>query len=149
MNEVSKVPTSRTASRSQSLLERLRRADTGEGGGGDTPVEARVRSIKNSLLRLLNSRRGGADSAVGYGLADFNDASVGSADMMSIIAKDIRKTIETYEPRVKGVRVHFDQQSKGGLELGFTISLRTSIRNKEEMVMIDLVLTEGRNFRLR
>ena len=147
--EVRKGVTSRTALRPQSLLERLRRDDTGEDVPSADAAEMRVRSIKNSLVQLLNSRRGGADSAAAYGLSDFNDASVGSSDMLSIICRDIRSTIEKYEPRVGDVRVQPDPMSAGGLELGFTISMRTRVRNKDEKVMIDLILREGRNFSLR
>ncbi|UKV13878.1 type VI secretion system baseplate subunit TssE [Thalassospiraceae bacterium SW-3-3] len=134
--------------RARSLLERIRADDLQEGPRAGDALSARVASIKGNLLRVLNSRAGGSASTQGFGLADFNDASVGSADMLRIVANDIRKVIELYEPRVNNVSVSFDRKQESGLELFFQISARTSIGHAREQVMIDLVLTEGRVFSL-
>lgn len=137
---------SRSSSRPQSLLERLRSDDTGERTSTADAVEGRIKSIKQNLIRLLNSRAGGAGSSSGYGLRDFNDASVGSSDMLRIIGQDIRNTIIEFEPRVHDVHVRFDNSGLGGLELGFSISAKTTIKHRDELVTIDLVLKEGRRF---
>lgn len=140
---------SRSSSRTQSLLERLRADDTGEHFTTADPVGGRIRSIKQNLVRLLNSRQGGSSSSNDYGLDDFNDAAVGSSDMLRIIGQDIRKVITKFEPRVHDVRVNFDHATLGGVELGFSISVKTTVKHREEQVTIDLVMKEGRRFSLR
>ncbi|WP_114090683.1 type VI secretion system baseplate subunit TssE [Thalassospira profundimaris] len=137
------------AVRSRSLMERIRADDLGQTSHVSDRLAARVASIKNNLLNVLNGRSGGSQSAPGFGLADFNDASVGSADMLRIVANDIRNVIETYEPRVSNVAVRFDREQENGLELFFQISARTQIGSAREQVTIDLVLSEGRSFSLR
>lgn len=143
---VSKGALSRTSNRSQSLLERLRLDDTGERSSTTDHIEGRILSIKRNLVHLLNSRQGGSSSTQDYGLNDLNDASVGSSDMLRIIGQNIRSVITKFEPRVHDVQVNFDQSSLGGLELGFSISAKTTIKHRDEQVTIDLVLREGRRF---
>lgn len=139
----------RSSERSQSLFERIRSDDLEEKSPIRDPIEARIFSIKENLIRLLNSRQGGSDSTPGYGLSDFNDASVGSSDMLRIISNDIRNTIKKYEPRVTDVSVSFDRGAPGGLELFFNVSVKTVIHKNDEQITIDLVLREGRSFALR
>lgn len=136
----------RTSLRSHSLLERLRSDDSGDTPARLNPVEAKVASIKANLIRLLNARRGGAAATPGYGLSDFNDASVGSSDMLRVIGQDIRHVIATYEPRVQNVRVEFEADRASGLELCFRVTAGTRISHTNEQVVIDLVLKEGRHF---
>ncbi len=139
----------RSSERSRSLFERLRSDDLEEMPIIRDPVTARVTSIKSNLVRVLNSRRGGSDSSPEYGLSDFNDASVGSSDMLRVISRDIRTVIAKYEPRVSHVTVAFDHENKGGLELFFKVSVQTLIGDQNEQVLIDFVLKEGRSFALR
>lgn len=140
---------SKSSVRSASLFERIRADDLGESLSVKDPFEARILSIKSNLVRLLNSRRGAADSSEEFGLSDFNDASVGSSDMLRIISNDIQTTISRYEPRVGNVVVSFDYEDTNGLELFFKVSVQTMIGHKNEQVTIDLVVKEGRKFALR
>lgn len=131
------------------LFERLRSDDLQIDLPGRDSLTARLESIRASLVRLLNSRGGLSAASAGYGLEDFNDATIGSSDMMRVVARDIERTITANEPRVQNVRVEFDRSQAGSLELFFRISATTVITRKSEQVVIDLVLSDGRNFRLR
>lgn len=137
------------ARKNRSLLERIRADDLEEELKGSDPVEVRIASIRGSLISLLNSRAGFAESAVGYGLEDLNDASVGSSDMLRIIARDIERAIAANEPRVTNVRVGFDRAGNRGAELNFFVSASTKIERASQQLTIDLVLTDGRSFSLR
>lgn len=136
----------RSSVRSQSLLERLRASDTGEKAEARDPLEERINSIKASLVRLLNARKGGSGSEPNYGLSDFNDASVGSSDMFRVIKRDIQEAIATYEPRVDNVVVVIDAGASRGLALNFRVSMTTRISHRDEQVTINMVLREGRKF---
>ena len=144
--EARKSAASVSSYKTHSLLERLRQDDTGAKQAAADPVEGRIRSIKKNLVHLLNSRQGGSSSTQDYGLGDLNDASVGSSDMLRIIGQNIQSVITKFEPRVHDVQVQFDQSSLGGLEIGFSISAKTTIKHRDEQVTIDLVLREGRRF---
>lgn len=131
------------------LLERLRADDLQVELPGRDPLSVRLESIGSSLMRLLNTRCGLSSSSATYGLEDFNDAAVGSADMMRVVARDIERAIRENEPRVSHVQVLFERGQTGSTELFFKILATTMITRKSEQVMIDLVLSNGRNFRLR
>lgn len=135
--------------RSGSLYERLRMDDqqTSEPSGDE--ISDRVRSIKGNLVRVLNARAGAALSCPLYGLDDLNDANVGTADMLSRIATQIRKMIAVFEPRVQNVNVHFAREHNRETELFFTISAETRIAQNQEAVVIDMVLQDGKRFRVR
>ena len=60
----------------------------------------RAAAIKRHLETLLNARQGASASTPDYGLADFNDATVATADMVMTLLENVRSTIERYEPRV-------------------------------------------------
>lgn len=135
--------------RNHSLLERLRADDLAEPITGQDPLEARVSSIRRSLVTLLNSRAGFSEGTRSYGLEDLNDASVGSSDMLRIIARDIERAIAANEPRVENVRVWFDRSCNGGAELAFHVSASTRIDRASEQLTINLVLADGRRFSLR
>lgn len=142
-------PSSTRVRHQASLFERLRADDLQVPLQAQDTLASRVSSIKRNLLQVLNARAGEALSAPDFGLEDFNDATVGSADMLRVVSRDIQRVITTYEPRVKGVQVRFDRAQPGGLELVFSITAYTRIDHTDEQVMIDLVLAEGRSFRMK
>ncbi len=137
------------ARRNHTLLERLVADDQQTPLNGEDEFSAKIESIRGSLIRLLNSRNGFSRSSALYGLGDFNDATVGSTDMMRVVAKDIENSITLNEPRVENVKVSFDRSRKSSTELMFQITATTRIKHRSEQVIMDLVLSGGRNFRLR
>lgn len=138
----------RAGNRSEtSLLGRLRADDLQVRVGAKDALEARLESIKANLLKVLNARAGESLSAPGFGLNDFNDATLGSSDMLRVVSTDVRRAISDYEPRITDVHVRFDRAQAGGMELALNISARTRIHHRDEQVVIDLVLANGRSFR--
>lgn len=100
----------------------------------------RVLAIKRHLERILNSRRGCSMSSPGLGLQDFNDASMGSADLLVQVSQDIRASVAAYEPRVKVMSVRSRPDPAQPLSLNFRLDCLVPIFNKEEQVEIDLVI---------
>lgn len=100
----------------------------------------RIRAIKVHLEWLLNARQGCSLSSPGFGLSDFNDASLGSADLLIHISADIRRSIETYEPRVKIRDVHFRPDPDAPLDLNFRLDCVVAVESREELIEIDLVM---------
>ncbi|MCD0499416.1 type VI secretion system baseplate subunit TssE [Achromobacter sp. MY14] len=100
----------------------------------------RIHAIKRHLERILNSRRGCSMSSPGLGLHDFNDAAMGSADLLLHVSQDIRASVAAYEPRVKVLSVHSRPDPAQPLSLNFRLECLVPVFNQEEQVEIDLVI---------
>ncbi len=79
------------------LLSRL------EAGGGAPPDEAA--SILEHLRVLLNTRKGEAPTAPGFGLVDFTDLVHSFPASINTLQASIRATILEFEPRLRNVTI--------------------------------------------
>ena len=100
-------------------------------------------AIKRNIAFVLNARKGCCLSAPELGLEDFNDAAMGSADMLIHIARDIRDTIERFESRVTVHAVECVPSDANQLQLGFRIQCSVITRDKQEKAEIELLLDRG------
>jgi type VI secretion system protein len=125
-----------------SLFERLE----------DTPVVRRrlnpktatteqAEMIKRHLAILLNARKGASASTAEYGLTDFNDASVSTADMILGIVTDIEDTIKRYEPRIEIETVTCDNDPDYPMELTFHIKGYLKATDTQDKLEIDMVMS--------
>ena len=131
-----------------SLFERLDPTSPQASLRGQSDVAERVRAIKRQLEALLNARRGGSASSPEFGLPDFNDAAVGSADLMLRITRGIREAIETNEPRVQVKEIRA-LPGAGSLDLTFRIECEVAAGSRDEMVEIDLIMNgHNRHYRV-
>ena len=97
--------------------------------------------IKRQLEILLNARKGASASTAGYGLTDFNDASVTTADMTLSIMDDIKDAITRYEPRVVVDTVTCDNDPDFPMELTFHIKGYLKAEDTQDKLDIDLVMS--------
>ncbi|AYD65446.1 type VI secretion system baseplate subunit TssE [Achromobacter sp. LC458] len=100
----------------------------------------RIHAIKRHLERILNSRRGCSMSSPELGLHDFNDAAMGSADLLAHVSQDIRASVLAFEPRIKVLHVHSRPDPAQPLSLNFRLECLVPVMNHEEQVEIDLVI---------
>ncbi len=120
--------------RNSSLLERL---DGLEGTVLD--------SIKRNLDQIFITRQGSVLTQVdSFGIEDFNHYN-SRIQAAPEIAKMIKKNINMFEPRLKNVRVSFDNQVVSKLLLNFHIHAYTV----EHDVEISIVLTEAGNIKVQ
>lgn len=99
-----------------------------------------VNSVKNNLQWMLNSRQGCSQSAPDLGLDDFNDSVGGIIDFTVNISRNIKQTIEQYEPRVQIDDVFFMPNQDDPMQLSFRIEGTLLIKYKKRDVLIELVL---------
>lgn len=87
---------------------------------GGSPADE-VAAIVAHLQVLLNTRRGEAIAAPGFGIIDFSDLAHEFPGAIPQLLKSIKATILEFEPRLKNVSVRHlaDEQ---GLTLRFEIS---------------------------
>lgn len=109
----------------------------------ENQVVGRIEAIKRNLERLLNTRQGCSQSSPGEGLLDFNDAVLGSTDLTRRICNDIRRVIVSGEPRVSLKNVRFIQDPYDPTALNFRIDCLVPVKNKREIIEIDLVMNAG------
>ncbi|MEM6405600.1 MAG: type VI secretion system baseplate subunit TssE [Pseudomonadota bacterium] len=100
-----------------------------------------VAMIKRQLDILLNARQGASASTPDYGLTDFNDAAVSTADMTLKIMDDIKQTIRRYEPRVSIETVTCERDPDYPMELTFRIIGYLNADTAQEKMEIDLVMS--------
>ena len=137
-----------TGRKAGSLFERLDRTSSRENLRGPSEATERVRAIKRQLEALLNARRGGSASSPDFGLPDFNDAAVGSADLLLRITRGIREAIEANEPRVRVREIRL-LPGAGTLDLTFRIDCTIAAGTRAEMLEIDLIMNgHNRHYRV-
>ncbi len=139
----------------QSVLERL--IDKDPSLSGDPPVSRAqsVRLLKSALRRdlewLLNSRRiSGASpedfkelgrSLYFFGLPDFSAMSLSSPRDRNSLLRELERSIETFEPRLKGVRVTLLEPPTNTLRvLRFQIEALLMMDPSPEQISFDTVL---------
>jgi type VI secretion system protein len=104
------------------LMERIRiwKADPSRRGRADT--RKRIDSVVNHLKNILNTRQGNVPIADDYGIPDLTNFMQNYPDSLQDIESGIRKTIETYEPRLTNVKVSYIRQEEAVISLRFQIT---------------------------
>lgn len=102
-----------------SLFERLsgeasKRADW-------NPEASAMASVAAHLAMMLSTRAGSVQTLSDYGLPDLNDMRLSLHDALSQARDAIERFIETYEPRLRGVRVISLPRDYDRLRLSFSI----------------------------
>lgn len=103
-------------------------------------ASGRIKAIKKHLEWLLNARQGCSQGSPDFGLTDFNDSALGSADLILKISSDIRRAIERYEPRITIHGVHYSPNADMPLELNFRLDCGIKVQNREELIEIALIM---------
>jgi type VI secretion system protein len=104
------------------LLERIadpRQDPVRNTGRSETQT---VASILTHLGKMLNTRRGNAPVAPGYGIPDMADLVHSFPDSIRYLEQAIRNTIENYEPRLSSVRVKYSGPGDDVLRLHFEVT---------------------------
>jgi type VI secretion system protein len=137
-------------SREQTLLERMAAstADRTQSRYAPTAQEdlgALVESVRRQLVRLLNSRQGMSEAAPDYGLPALADLMAGRDDYIQMVQEAIRTTIETYEPRLRRVRVTHRAEEGTRQTLFFRVDAVLVGRSGEHRVWYETSFTPNGN----
>ena len=114
--------------REQTLLERMKRRDEGVRSAyqptATEDIEALMESVRHHLTRLLNARHGMCECLSDYGLPALSDLTIGVGDHVKTVLDAIKTTVETYEPRLRRVRVTRVVDEDEEHDRGYTLSFR-------------------------
>jgi type VI secretion system protein len=108
-----------------------------------------IRSVQEHLQRILNTRQGNVKIAADYGIPDFTNFMNAFPEAQRELERVIRQTIQTYEPRLQGVRVTFLPREDDPLTLSFQIQARLALKEFKEAVMFESVVDAGGQIRVK
>lgn len=84
--------------------------------------DRQVLSIISHLSRLLNTRRGALQHLPDYGLPDISEIYRDMPDSVTDLQAAIAKVVEKYEPRLRDVRVTYQDTDPLAMRLTFLLA---------------------------
>lgn len=131
------------------LTERLRSFSAAAPRREKPDPRRMIDSILAHLERMLNTRRGSVPIAPDFGIPDFTDFRTAYPDSQRDLEREIRQTIQKYEPRLRAIRVKFVPDENELLSIRFQITARLAIEDNGETVVLHGVLDADGKFRMR
>ncbi|MBF0466343.1 MAG: type VI secretion system baseplate subunit TssE [Nitrospirae bacterium] len=122
------------------LFERLRRPKEGYARSTDEDVNMLFDSILQHLQKMLNTRQGHSLIHFDYGMPDFVEFKYNMPDAIKGIEREIARTIEMYEPRLKNLKVVFKKNTEEALILRFEITGELANLKEEASVLFETVI---------
>ena len=105
------------------------------------PKAALLRSVRNNLRNVLNTRSGSCYGSPALGIADFNDESPDSLNIRDWIVMAIKNCILSYEPRISSVVVTTaTEDNHAPLDLRFHIMAYLNFRDSQDVLEFDILL---------
>ena len=124
----------------RALFEKLSDPDPG-------PAYRRVRQLNDSVLknlrRILNTRHGNSPALPDYGVIDLSTILHNYPESIQDMGDSIRRCIESYEPRLRGVMVLYEKDEDDVLSLRFRISAQIVMPGARQMVNFDTLVTSS------
>ena len=123
--------------REHRLLDRIRLVDQNPQRRITQDPAEMIRSIQNHLQRILNTRQGSAPIADDFGVPDFTNFKSAFPDSQRGIERNLRQTIQKYEPRLQGIRVEFLPKEEDSMSIMFKITARLVLEDHKEPVSFE------------
>ena len=90
-----------------------------------SPGTWRERSILSNLDRLMNTRRGALSHLPDFGLPDLSDVYRDMPGSIAELQRSIEASVETFEPRLRRVRVEHQATDRYAMQLVFLLTAET------------------------
>lgn len=131
-----------------SLFERLIAAQ--EGQPLRTPNrETAIASIIRNLHLNLNGRAGGVETRPEWGLSDFHDLALGKARVAPRLAQEIKRQIETFEPRLRRVSVYHEPALERFMTASFRVHAELVFANERSPLTLETRIHANGSVRVR
>jgi type VI secretion system protein len=131
------------------LIERIRSWDRTAERREKPDPKRMTDSIVRHLERILNTRRGSAPIAEDFGIPDFTDFRTAYPDSQRDLEREIRQTIQKYEPRLTAVRVKFAPHETDLLSINFQIVARLLIEEARDAIIFHGTMDSDGKIRMR
>ncbi|AFH93780.1 TPA: type VI secretion system baseplate subunit TssE [Providencia stuartii] len=135
------------SSETASLFERIQGKSS--GSSHHARMDALVRSIKNNLNQILNSRPDACQSSASLGVPDLNDATQAATDFRRSLEHSITTCIQDFEPRISNVRVTFIENDADALLLQFSITAFIDLDSQRQLIEFNMQLDNNRRYQLK
>ena len=134
--------------RGNSLLKRIRNPELAVARRTYSDHEIR-NSILEHLQTMCGTRLGSMLTCPDFGVMDPSDLVHGFPDANTLLARTIRHSIETYEPRLQNVRVRFVPDESPDLVLRFEVSAQVLREDGKVPVSFETSLNAARELKVR
>jgi type VI secretion system protein len=138
-----------TEMREHRLLDRIRLLDKNPQRRVTQEPAQMMRSIQEHLQRILNTHVGSVMIAEDFGVPDFTNFMSGFPDSQRSLERSLRQTIQKYEPRLQGVRVHFFPREDDPLSIAFQITARLVLEGHRDPVSFESMLDSDGRIRIK
>jgi type VI secretion system protein len=130
-----------------SLLARIRRPEL--SGARRTISDRELRdSILDHLRMMVTTRAGTMLTAPDYGICDVSEMVHAFPDAIAMMARSIRHTIQTYEPRLTNVQVRHIP-TEGELILRYEVSAQAVVDGRKTGVKFQTALDPSRKLTVK
>lgn len=108
-----------------------------------------LRSVRNNLRDILNTRSGSCYGSPDLGIADFNDESPDAMNIRDWLVQAIRNCILRYEPRISEVLVtSIAEEDAAPLDLCFHIVAYMDFSDSGDVLEFDILLDNHQHWRV-
>lgn len=135
------------SSETASLFERIQGKSS--GSSHHARMNALVKSIKQNLNQILNSRPDACQSSAALGMPDLNDATQAAMDFRKSLEVSISDCIRVYEPRIRNVQVSFIESDADALLLQFSITAFIDLDSQRQLIEFNMQLDNNRRYQLK
>ena len=134
--------------RGPSLLARIRNPELATVRRSATDREIRD-SILGHLRMMCTTRQGTMLTAPDYGVADVSEMVHSFPDAIALMARTIRHTIQTYEPRLTNVQIRHIPSEETELTLRYEITAQVHIDGLKTQVKFQTALDPSRKLTIK
>jgi type VI secretion system protein len=135
--------------REHRLLDRIRLMNKNPSRRLSQDPKQMIRSIQEHLQRILNTRQGSAPIAEDYGVPDFTNFMGAYSESQRNLERNLRQTIQKYEPRLQGIRVGFFPKEDDPLTMSFQITARLVLKGQNDPILFESTVDSGGHIRIR
>jgi type VI secretion system protein len=135
--------------REERLIERIRSWDRTAQRREKPDPRRMIDSIVLHLERILNTRRGSAPIAEDFGIPDFTDFRTAYPDSQRDLEREIRQTLQKYEPRLQAIRVKFAPHETDRLSISFQIVGRLVLDESRDAIIFHGIMDADGKIRMR
>lgn len=125
------------------LLTRIRRPEFAKARQQISESEVRDSVLKH-LRQMCSTRLGSVLTCPDFGVMDVADLIHAFPDAGSMMARSIRHTIQTYEPRLANVRVRFEPIDPNELTLRFEVSAQIVVDGSKTPISFETSIDANR-----
>jgi type VI secretion system protein len=102
-----------------------------------TDPSALLDDVLRHLRELFNVRQGSVSARPDYGMVDINGVIHNFPDGIAVLRAEIRRQIESFEPRLRDVAVRYVPTEDNALRLVFSVSATLTLGEKTQRIALE------------